>query len=49
MVNSVSKEVRVVKFKTGELDFKSEVDFKEMLNELKPKHDQLIEIILIKK
>lgn len=49
MANSVSQNVRVVKFKTGEFDFKSDVDLKEMLNELKPKHDQLIEIVLTKK
>jgi hypothetical protein len=49
MVNSVSKEVRVVKYKTGELDFKTDVDLIEMLKELKPKHDQIVEIIIIKK
>lgn len=49
MVNSVSKEVRVVKYKTGELDFKTDIDLKEMLKELKPKHDQIVEISIIKK
>lgn len=46
MVDSVSKKVRVVKYKTGEIDFKSTVDLKEMLQELNPKHDQIIKIIL---
>lgn len=48
MVNYVSKNVRVVKYKTGEIDFKDTVDLKEMLNELKPKHDQIVKITIRK-
>lgn len=49
MVDFVSEKVRFVKYKTGEIDFKDNVDLKEMLQKLKPKHDEIIEIILRKK
>jgi len=49
MANSISKEVRVVKYKTGELDFKTTIDLKEMLQQLQPKHDQIVEIVITKK
>jgi len=49
MVDSVIKKVRVVKYKIGELDFFDEIDLKEMLKELKPKHDDLVEISITKK
>lgn len=49
MVESVKRETRAVKYKTGELDFFDEIDLKEMLKELAPKHDQKIEIIISKK
>lgn len=49
MTDSLKKEVRTVKYKNGEFDFFEKVNLKEMLEELSPKHDQLIEIILRKK
>ncbi len=49
MVDSIKKEIRAVKYKNGEFDFFEEVNIKKMLNELSPKHDQLIEIVLRKK
>lgn len=49
MVGSVKKEIRAVKYKTGELDFFDKIDLKEMLKELAPKHDQEIEVIIFKK
>lgn len=48
MVDSISKKVRVVKYKTGEIDFKNTVDLKAMLQKLKPKHDEIIEIVIRK-
>ena len=49
MVESVKKETRAVKYKNGEFDFFDEIDLKEMLKELAPKHDQKIEIVISKK
>ncbi|AEG17573.1 hypothetical protein [Methanobacterium paludis] len=49
MVESVKRETRAVKYKTGELDLFDEIDLKEMLKELAPKHDQEIEIVILKK
>lgn len=53
MVDSVKKEVRVVKYKTGEYDLTGDLSFKEiieeMVNEMAPKHEQLIEIKISKK
>lgn len=48
MVDSVSKDVRVVKYKTGALDFKTDIDLKDMLKELEPKHDQKVKITITK-
>ncbi len=48
-VESIKKETRAVKYKTGEYDFRDEIDLIEMLNQLKPKPDQLVEIIISKK
>ena len=49
MVKSVKKETRAVKYKTGEFDLREKIDLKALLNELKPKHDQVIEIVVSKK
>lgn len=49
LVESIKKETRVVKYKTGEYDFRDEINLIEMLNQLKPKPDQLVEIIISKK
>ena len=49
MADSIKKELRAVKYKNGEFDFFEEVNLKEMLKELSPKHDHLIEIVLRKK
>ena len=53
MVDSVKREVRVVKYKTGEYDLTGDLSFKEiieeMVYELAPKHEQLIEIKITKK
>jgi len=48
-VESIKKETRAVKCKTGEYDFRDEIDLIEMLNQLEPKLDQLVEIIISKK
>ncbi|MEL7672005.1 MAG: hypothetical protein AAGU07_16000 [Methanobacterium sp.] len=49
MVESIKKETRAVKYKTGEFDLRDKIDLKELLNELKPKHGQVIEIVISKK
>lgn len=48
-MESIKKETRAVKYKTGEYDFRDKIDLIEMLNQLKPKPDQLVEIIISKK
>ncbi|MDZ4172774.1 MAG: hypothetical protein U1C19_11495 [Methanobacteriaceae archaeon] len=48
-MESIKKETRVVKYKTGKYDFRDGIDLIKMLNQLKPKLDQLVEIIILKK
>jgi hypothetical protein len=42
----VKKVVRAVKYKQNERDFVDDVDIKSLLNELKPKHGEKLEIII---
>lgn len=48
-MDEIKMETRAVKYKTGEFDFRDRIDLREILNELNPKHGQLIEIIISKK
>jgi hypothetical protein len=47
-MESIKKETRVVKYKTEKYDFRDGIDLIKMLNQLKPKLDQLVEIIILK-
>jgi len=49
MTESVKRETRAVKYKTGEFDLRDKIDLIELLNELNPKYGQVIEIMISKK
>ena len=46
MVESIKKETHAVKYKTGEFNLRDKIDLKELLNELKSKQGQVIEIVI---
>lgn len=48
MVNEVKRIVRAIKYKTGEYDLNEKIDLKELITELKPKHEEKI-VIIVKK
>lgn len=48
MAEFVKKEVRAAKYKNGEYGLIEEISIKELLSELKPKHNQKIEIKISK-
>lgn len=45
-VKEIKQVVRAVKYKQNECDFNEEVDLKSLVNELKPRHDEKLEIII---
>ncbi|QUH22374.1 hypothetical protein HYG87_00630 [Methanobacterium alkalithermotolerans] len=47
-MESVIRETRAVKYKTGEYDFRDKVNLIECLSELKPKQGQILELKLLK-
>lgn len=48
-MESVSIKTRAVKYKTGEYDFRDNINLIECLSELKPKPGQVLEVKIIKK